>query len=168
MALVVIGAALYWLLIGRKITTVIPSKNPASSSSSKPKSDTTSTNPSSNTSGQSASGTSGKEQSQTQTSSGNLKSPYGDFVSNHAPGQNGSTTAESSTCITTPGASCYIKLTQGNETKLLDTRITDTTGTAYWSWDAGTLSSGAWTITAVATLNGQTKSVQDSMPLTVQ
>jgi hypothetical protein len=102
-----------------------------------------------------------------QTTSLPLHAPSGNFVSNHSPGQNGSPTQESSVCNTTPGASCYIRFNKGSSTTALPTRKTDDGGTAYWQWDvkSAKLSAGDWTVTAVATLNGQTKSTMDPIPL---
>jgi hypothetical protein len=98
--------------------------------------------------------------------SATLKAPYGTFVSNHHPDANSS---EESVCNSTPGASCIIKFTQGNVVKTLSAQAVDGSGTTYWSWNvkqAG-LTSGSWTVTAVANLNGQTKSTQDSLALEI-
>lgn len=105
-------------------------------------------------------------------SSGNLLAPSGTLVSNHKPSLSGDPTpsGEQSVCNTTPGASCYIKFVQGDIVKKLDTRIADSTGSVIWSWDikqAG-FSQGRWTITAVATLNGLSKSTTDNLSLEVQ
>lgn len=106
----------------------------------------------------------------TGTSSGSLPLvPYGSFVSNHAPGQNGSPTTEYSVCSTTPGATCYIKFSLGDISRQLSTQKVDDSGSTTWQWDidgAG-LSKGSWQITAVATLNGQSKSTTDHIPLKV-
>jgi hypothetical protein len=55
-------------------------------------------------------------------------------------------------------------------TKSLGSKTTDGDGAAYWtSWklqDVG-LSEGSWSITATATLNGQSKSTTDSLSLQV-
>ncbi|HSX45313.1 MAG TPA: hypothetical protein VLF39_04400 [Candidatus Saccharimonadales bacterium] len=108
--------------------------------------------------------------SSTQTSNGDLIKPYGGFVSNHRPGQNGSPTTEESNCITTPGVSCYIEFTKGNETKKLAAQIVDGSGSTYWTWNikSAGLSSGSWTITAIASAGGQTKSTVDQINLQVQ
>ena len=100
----------------------------------------------------------------------NLIAPYGSFVSNHKPGQNGSNLTELSQCITTPGATCYIKFTQNGVVKTLQGKNADSTGSIFWEWnvnDAG-LTSGTWTITAIATLDSQTKSTIDQLTLQVQ
>ena len=170
-AVVVVIASLFWIFHGSKPTTkIIPSNNPSNTASADApkKAESTPASSSSSSGSQPAVGTEHKDQAPAPSSGGLLKTPYGDFVSNHMPGQNGSGTAESSTCITTPGATCYIKLTKGSETKLLETRTTDNSGTAYWSWDANSLSSGNWTVSAVASLNGETKSAQDAKLLVVE
>jgi len=98
-----------------------------------------------------------------------LYAPYGGFVSNHHPGENGSPTAETSVCNTTPGATCYIRFTKGSAMVSLPAQTTDSKGVTYWYWDvknAG-LTPGDWTITAVASLNSQSKSTRDPLPLTV-
>lgn len=98
-----------------------------------------------------------------------LIAPWGNFVSNHSPGQGGSPTTETSVCNTTPGASCYIKFTNGDKTRTLDTKTTDANGSTAWSWnisDAG-FSSGSWQITAIATLNGQAKLSTDQQSLLI-
>jgi len=98
-----------------------------------------------------------------------LYAPYGAFVSNHTPGAGGSPTTEDSVCNTTPGAKCYIKFTKDGTTSQLPTQLVGSDGSTRWSsWEATTLSSGSWTITAVATLNGQTKTTQDQTPLIIK
>lgn len=101
---------------------------------------------------------------------GGPASPYGYFVSNHKPGQNGTNTTEQSVCKTTPSSTCYIAFTNGSVVKTLETKTVDDSGTAAWSWDvrsAGLLS-GSWKVTAVAGLNGQTVSSDDPILLEVQ
>jgi hypothetical protein len=99
-----------------------------------------------------------------------LVAPYGSFVSNHHPGQNGASTTEESLCNTTPGASCYIKFTQGNIVKSLPTQTTDASGATIWDWNIGQagLSSGSWQVTAVASLGSQSKTTSDPTTLEVQ
>jgi len=104
------------------------------------------------------------------SSGGSPLSPYGSLVSNHKPGQNGSDLTELSQCITSPGAKCYIKFTQGSVVKTLPEKTADSSGSIFWEWnvsDAG-LTSGDWTITASASLDGQTKSTSDQLNLEVQ
>lgn len=100
-----------------------------------------------------------------------LATPFGTFVSNHKPGQNGSPSTEQSTCNTTPGATCDIQFTNGSGvTKSLGAEVADGNGTTYWSWDinGGTLAPGSWHITAVVKLNGQTKTASDPTLLEIQ
>lgn len=99
-----------------------------------------------------------------------LQAPYGSFVSNHHPGQNGTPSTEASLCNTTPGASCYIKLTQGSIVKKLPSQVTDAGGSTSWNWsiDKAGLTSGSWQVTAVADLGSQSKQTADPMPLEVQ
>ena len=100
-----------------------------------------------------------------------LLEPFGNFVSNHNPDLNvAESLKEQSVCTTTPGASCYIKFTQGDVVRTLETLTTDRNGTASWVWDVkqSGLTEGSWTITAVATLNGQTNSATDALKLEVQ
>jgi hypothetical protein len=104
------------------------------------------------------------------TSNTELLTPYGTFVSNHFPGKNGTSNQEQSACTTTPGASCYIQFTKDGVVKKLDAKTADNAGSVIWSWDvkdAG-FASGSWKITAVTSLNGQTKSTNDSLNLEVQ
>lgn len=103
-----------------------------------------------------------------------LVAPYGDFVSNHHPGMNGAPTAESSVCITTPGAQCYIKFVSAANpaiVKTLAAGTADVNGAVYWNnWDVKSagFTSGTWHIIAVATLNGKTLTTQDTASLEVQ
>ncbi len=77
----------------------------------------------------------------------------------------------SSTCTTTPGATCEIVFTKdGASPQSLPAETTDAGGTAYWnSWrpqDHG-LTPGTWTVTAVAKLNTQTLSTEDASKLEI-
>ncbi len=99
-------------------------------------------------------------------SSATLLVPSGNFVSAHhitlaAP--------ISSVCNTTPGAACTISFIKAGVTKSLTIETTDRGGSAYWNWKAQDigLTSGTWSITAVATLNGQTKSASDAQDMEV-
>ena len=101
-----------------------------------------------------------------------LTAPFGSFVSNHKPSLSGSSSPsqELSSCSTSAGAVCHIEFTQGDVIKKLEPRTTDSSGSVSWTWDvkqAG-LTEGSWHITAIATLNGQTKSTQDNLTLEVQ
>jgi hypothetical protein len=96
--------------------------------------------------------------------------PSGTFVSNHKPGANGSPYAEQSTCNVQSGTSCTITFTSGGTTKSLPIQVAGSNGAVAWNWSpAGIgLTTGSWTITATATLNGQSTSTQDQTPLEVQ
>jgi cytoskeletal protein RodZ len=101
----------------------------------------------------------------------NLVAPFGSFVSNHAPGQNGSPKTEQSVCNTTPGATCDIQFKNASGVvKTLGEQATDSNGSSYWSWnvDGATLAPGSWQVTAVVKLNGQTKTATDPTPLQIQ
>jgi len=106
------------------------------------------------------------------TSTATLLTPSGAFVSNHHPNLSGSPapSAEQSVCNTTPGAICYIEFTQGSTTKRLPAQTADANGAVYWTWDVKTngFSVGSWQVTAVASLNGQTKTANDSLNLEVR
>ncbi len=101
-----------------------------------------------------------------------LVQPFGTFVSNHRPGQDGSNNDEQSACNTTPGAKCYIQFTNlsSNVTTKLPAQTVGSDGSTIWSWNVSNagLTSGSWRITAVASLNGQTKSATDTTNLEVQ
>lgn len=106
------------------------------------------------------------------TSGDELLAPSGSFVSNHRPSLGGtpSSSTEESICTTTPGAFCTITFKKDGITKTLESLQTDSSGTAIWNWDiksAGFIP-GTWTITANASLNGQTKGADDLQPLEVQ
>jgi hypothetical protein len=103
--------------------------------------------------------------------SGTLVAPSGSFVSNHHPGKNGTSSQVESVCTTTPGATCFISFEKDGVVKKLDEQTVDGSGSAIWDWDTkgGTLSSGNWQITAVASLNGETKTTVDpNGPLEVE
>jgi len=98
-------------------------------------------------------------------------SPSGNFVSNHHPNLDGSPapSQETSVCNTTPGATCYISFSKGTLSTKLPSQKTNSEGSAYWTWDVSKagLTTGEWTITAVAQLNGKSKSSMDPMTLTI-
>lgn len=100
-----------------------------------------------------------------------LSTPTGDFVSDHHPNLSGSPAPNTltSVCSSTPGASCYITFTQGSIVKSLPVQTLDAGGGTYWNWklqDVG-LTAGDWKIQAIVSLNGQTKTADDAMDLTV-
>lgn len=103
-------------------------------------------------------------------STATLVAPYGALVSNHKPGQNGTSATEQSECITTPGASCYMKIIKGDVVKTLPTQKVDSSGVTFWVWDikSAGLTTGSWQVQAVAALGSQTKSTTDQRPLEVQ
>lgn len=103
-------------------------------------------------------------------SSAPLTEPSGTFVSNHLPGQNGSPTQETSTCITTPSATCSIKFTMGSYERTLAAKTVGSDNTASWTWNIADYQfpAGKWQITAIATLNGQTKTTVDPQPLEIK
>jgi hypothetical protein len=100
-----------------------------------------------------------------------LLEPTGNFVSNHHPNLSGSPAPSqmSSTCNTTPGATCQISFIKDGVVKTLPRQVTDRGGATYWSWKLQDLSltEGAWQIKATATLNGQMKMANDAINLEV-
>ena len=140
-------------------STVSEQKKPASTSSSSNGSDTTDNQ-----------GSKLVPPSGSPGSTATLIQPYGELVSNHFPGQNGSDTKESSACNSTPGATCYIQFTNTENGKVtkLPPQLIGNDGSTVWSWDAKTLTQGTWQITAVADLNGQTKNITDTAKLEIQ
>lgn len=115
------------------------------------------------------------------TTQPSLTAPVGTFVSNH--GQDSAhpvtaSTTEVSSCTTTPGASCDIKFINAESSATADLGVlqtstagsqTESPGTVSWTWtpEQVNLTSGSWTVEAVATLNGQTKTTTDSTLLTI-
>ena len=129
------------------------SQSPSQSLSNQPAQSSTSTGQSSNT-----------------NSNLVLVSPTGQFVSNHNPSLSSTvTSSESSSCNTTPGASCTITFTNNNVVKSLPTQVVDQYGGTTWSWtvEGVGLTQGSWLIEANATLSGQTKSATDAQMLNV-
>ncbi len=161
--LVVLGLLWYFNRPSHKTTVTIPTiTSSRKQQSSSPASNTSSNSQSTQTKSSITSGSTGSTVA--------LVAPWGVFVSNHRPGENGTPTMENSSCNTSPGASCYIKFTNGDKTRTLPSQTTDANGSAIWSWDvtnAG-FTTGSWQITAIATLNGQTKSTTDTQPLVIQ
>ena len=98
--------------------------------------------------------------------------PTGTFVSNHRPSLSGTTTPskEQSACTTVPGATCYIKFTKDGVVKTLPVQTADNNGSVIWNWDVAQagFDTGSWQITAIASLNGQSKSATDSLALEVK
>lgn len=107
------------------------------------------------------------------SSTDNTLTPSGTFVSNHKPGL-GSTSApsqEQSVCNTSPGATCVIQfVNKDGITKMLLAQTAGSSGSVIWNWDvkqAG-FSQGSWQITAIASLNGQTETSMDVLPMQIQ
>jgi hypothetical protein len=156
------------ILHKQKVPAIIPASNALKKSSGGNSSITGSPSP---TTPSSSTG------DKTPTSGGNLSNlpliaPYGTFVSNHHP-DDSTGLGETSSCNTTPGASCYIKFTNINsgETTRLPSQTANSDGSAGWNWDVSKdahLSSGNWRVTAVATLSGQTKSTDDPNSLVIE
>ena len=101
------------------------------------------------------------------------REPTGTFVSNHSPNISGSPAPniESSTCTTTPGASCTIQFTNGDIIKSLDVKTTDSNGNATWdSWTLSEigLTQGSWVISAIATNGSKTATATDATTLSVE
>lgn len=104
-------------------------------------------------------------------SSQTLEAPFGSFVSNNNPSlSNSSQSYELSSCETTPGATCYIKFTNAQgQNIILPSQVVDSQGVTSWGWNVNTkgFTVGTWSVTAIASLNGQDKQSIGS-PLKVQ
>lgn len=100
-----------------------------------------------------------------------LTTPLGNFVSDHHPNLSGNPAPNqmASSCTTTVGANCQITFTMGSTTKSLTAKTTDAQGSVYWSWTLQNvgLTEGSWTVEAIATLNGNTKTATDAESLVV-
>jgi hypothetical protein len=97
-----------------------------------------------------------------------LIAPNGTFVSAHKNVP--ISAALSSVCNTSAGAQCSIHFTSGSTSKVLAAQVTDRGGATYWnSWTPESigLTAGTWKVTAIATLNGQSKSSDDVLDLVV-
>lgn len=160
-----------YILHKRPAPTIIPTTSSAATTPSASDDSKNSVTEQSNSSTGTNSSSDPKQSSgSTNSSSVALVAPYGNFVSNHYPGQNGSDLKELSLCTTTPGATCFIKFTRGDTVKVLPVKTTDQGGSATWEWnitDAG-LTSGSWKIEAIAKLGTQTASTTDQLRLEVQ
>ncbi len=169
--LVILALAIYMSRPSRKTASTIPSSAAPSTTVSKDAQPSPQSSTSTPTTSSSSSSTA-KSSINSAPANSNLTliDPWGDFVSNHKPGQNGSPTTETSACNTTPGATCYIKFTSGDKTRTLDSKTADSNGTVTWRWDTSDagFSSGSWQISALASLNGQTRTVSDTRELVIQ
>lgn len=145
----------------KQVSTHIPSKGPVKAQGGR-KSDKAASN----------TGGSGSVSDKSTGQSTTLIEPSGTFVSNHRPSLSGAPLLrqEKSVCNTAPGASCYILFMKDGVAKQLDPQTVGSNGSTYWIWDVNQagLTQGSWKITAVATMSGQTKTADDSLPLEVQ
>jgi len=109
----------------------------------------------------------GSDKSLAPSNTTTLLVPTGDFVSAHHISQSSALT---SVCNTTPGATCTIVFTKDGDSKSLTAQTTDSNGSTYWNnWtpQGKGLAPGTWQIQAIATLNGQSKTASDAMNLVV-
>lgn len=125
----------------------------------------------STTNGTNNNSTSSVNDSQKQTApqastTNDLTAPYGSFVSNHHPSSQSD--IEESVCTTSPGAECYIEFTNGTTIKKLPAKIIDSTGSTYWIWKPSDIGVGTWKVTAIASLDGKTKSTTDQLSLEIK
>ena len=100
------------------------------------------------------------------------ETPSGQFVSYHNPNLSGSPgpNTETSTCNTTPGATCQIFFTKNGVTKSLPAEKADASGTAFWdNWTLQSidLTAGTWHISAVASNGSKTAMADDQIPFVV-
>lgn len=96
-----------------------------------------------------------------------LVEPTGNFVSSHHAT---STSNLSSTCNSTPGATCKITFSKEGVTKALQTKTLDDGGAAYWSWQPGDidLSPGVWSVKATVRLGDKSESTTDALSLEIR
>ena len=90
-------------------------------------------------------------------------------MSSHHTKLTAGVSSEESICNVIAGASCEIQFSKDGVVKSLAAKRADADGSVSWSWGASELglTSGEWTITAIASLDGQTKTVADALPLEV-
>lgn len=140
------------------------------SSSSSSENQTQSSPDKTNTTGQATSSNPNPEKTASPPSSGtDLQTPSGSLVSNHQPSLK-DLPAEESLCTSTPGATCKIEFTKDGVTKTLQAMKIGSSGVVIWNWDIKTagFEEGSWKITAIATLNGSSKTTTDIQPLEVK
>ena len=98
--------------------------------------------------------------------------PSGTFVSNHNPNLSGypSPNLISSTCNTTPGATCEIIFKLNSISRSLPPKNTDSYGNAYWDWNLKDLDlfKGEWTITARASIGQNISEENDAIKLNIK
>lgn len=167
LAVLILVLVLILLLRQPKKIATIPSTNPVNTSNKASTAAPPSSGSQSSSSQNAAQSTKSSSNPPASSSGSGPVTPYGDFVSSHHVG---TSTSMYSVCNTSPGSSCYIQFTNGDLVRKLDAQTTDANGATYWYWNTSysSLSSGSWTITAVATLNGQTKTATDAQPLVVK
>ncbi|HWB38944.1 MAG TPA: hypothetical protein VG604_01765 [Candidatus Saccharimonadales bacterium] len=143
-----------------------PTPHAASASASQNKGDTKSSDKPAGSPGQPEPSSNGGDKTIVGTS-GSLLTPTGNFISSN---QVSSNTVIASVCNTTPGATCQIVFTDGDQQESLPAEVTDTNGAAYWNWTPAkySLGQGSWSVKAIATLKDQTKSADYSDKLEVQ
>jgi len=181
-ALIIIGLGLVVLLTGlvivkyHKNKSVIPSVALHASSNEASKMNSSFVSSNNNDNGSKTIASTPKSQSDSSTTTRSSSStppaiPTGTFVSNHRPGV-GSPTLEVSVCNTTVGATCYIEFSMGSNVRRLSSQIVGASGSVIWQWDAGSASTGltigSWSISAIATLNGQTRSSTDQLSMEIK
>ncbi len=83
------------------------------------------------------------------------------YASDYNPSSKNQT--EVSSFLTTPGASCWIEFFMNGSTHKLPSKIADDNGSVVWYWTPGQaeLSGGVWKITAIASLDQESKSLAD-------
>lgn len=175
LVMVLVAAAVLGLILYSKLHStykVIPTTSPSKTVSSKDEPSVGSTQDKSQASSTPTPVISSKQDEIISTSGSNLKTPSGTFVSNHSPSISNKdvSSSEQSICNTTPGASCEIRLTKDNDTKVLASQLADNNGNVYWSWDVKSagLSTGKWTITVEAKLGDTTLTATDQLSLDVK
>lgn len=161
-ALLVVGLLLYWHHHSQKAVVLTTSQKGETSTTDNAKSPDV-YNPTPDVPGGSTGGTNGTPPST------NLPAPSGTFISAHHVTLS-SAPLLNSTCNTVVGATCEIQFSKDGVTKSLTAKASDKDGTVSWDWklqDIG-LTQGTWQIEAIATLNGQIQTAQDTLNLEVQ
>jgi hypothetical protein len=153
--------AVYWLHFHKNIST-LPNTNKSSLGVAKKSNVSTQSAP---VSQKNPSGNQIQAGNPTGAANINLLGPYGTFVSNHHP-TTGDT--EESVCSSTAGASCYIQFMNGSTVKKLDPEDIGSEGSVAWTWKVSMLGPGTWKVTAVANMNGQTKTTDDAILMEVK
>ncbi len=167
--IITLAAVSAHLLLGRYFNkkTATTSESPSTATGSQ------NTGSTSNSSGPVNSSTSTTNTAETPTvdTSVTPTAPSGTFVSNHHPNLSatGAAGVITSTCSTTPGASCLIQFTSGGKTVSLPSQKADSNGNTYWTWTLQQVgaTSGTWKISAVAVNGTKTSTTNDSLDLVV-